>query len=200
MEAFKNITDGFVALMNPDIDTDQILPARFLACTDDSGLGGSLFYDKRFAGTEEERSQFPLNAPQYQGESILLTGVNFGCGSSREHAPWALRDFGIKVIIGSSFGEIFESNCSKNGILLITLAERKIQSILNEPKARLSVDLEKQILSFGNEDINFTIDPFVKVCLAQGMDELDFIFSKTQDIAAFEGLNGTRFPSTQSII
>ncbi len=185
MNAFTTVTSSVVRLLVDDIDTDQIIPARFLKVTDKKGLGERLFADWR------QRPDFPLNAPEAKGAAILLAGNNFGCGSSREHAPWALVDFGFRAVIARSFGDIFRQNALKNGLLPIALNDadyaKALAATAADPSARLEVDLPAQrvVLPDGAR-LSFVIDPFTKHCLEKGLDELGYILSLSERIKAYE--------------
>jgi 3-isopropylmalate/(R)-2-methylmalate dehydratase small subunit len=182
---FTTLTSRAVLLPVDDVDTDQIIPARFLKGTAKVGLGQHLFADWR------ARPGFPLLQPSAAGAQILLTGNNFGCGSSREHAPWALVDWGFRVIIGRSFADIFKENATKNGLLLVALPEAaciELESALREhPDRTLHVDLASERVSLRDGgSFPFVIDPFAKHCLASGLDELGYILSFTDRITAHE--------------
>jgi 3-isopropylmalate/(R)-2-methylmalate dehydratase small subunit len=183
-KAFTNLTAKAVVLRADDVDTDQIIPARFLKGTSKLGLGEVLFADWR------TRPGFPLLAPEAAGAQILVCGVNFGCGSSREHAPWALVDFGFRAIIARSFADIFKQNATKNGLLPIALTEAQCQAVeaavAADPNVQLSVDLASERVQLGSESFAFSIDPFAKHCLATGVDELGYILSFADRIAAYE--------------
>ena len=185
MTAFAALTAKAVVLPADDVDTDQIIPARFLKGTSKRGLGDVLFADWR------TRPGFPLLAPEAEGAQILVTGVNFGCGSSREHAPWALVDFGFRAIIARSFADIFKENATKNGLLPIALPEEACQQVerivREEPQLLLHVDLPGQrvVLPDGTS-FAFAIDAFAKHCLVNGLDELGYILSFADRIAAHE--------------
>ena len=192
MEKFTTL-DG-VAAPFPMIncDTDRIIPARFLKTIKRTGLGKNLFNDVRFKKDGSEDPDFVLNKPAYRNSKLLVAGDNFGCGSSREHAPWALADFGIRCVIASSFADIFYNNSFKNGMLLITLPQDIVDKLMrdaeNGENARLSIDLEKQqITRPDGEVIDFDIDPFKKYCLLNGLDDIGLTMQKEDKIASFEG-------------
>ncbi len=183
-----------VPLPNENVDTDQITPARFLKVTGKTGLGKILLYDWRFDGTGRPRPEFILNRPGIEGAAILLAGDNFGCGSSREHAPWALADFGFRALISTSFADIFRNNCLKNGILPIVVdkaAHAKLFRLSAErPEAEVGVDLQSQTLSLQDgEIVTFPVDPFAKKCLLEGVDELGYLLSLSARIAAYEAVD-----------
>ncbi len=190
MAQFTSLTSRVVALPVNDIDTDQIIPARFLKATDKKGMGDNLFADWRYSNDGSPKQDFVLNQPQAAGCQILLAGDNFGCGSSREHAPWALTGFGFRAVISTSFADIFRSNALKNGLLPIIVDESTHQRLLamvgENPGLELTIDLATQTLSFPGGSVSFPIDPFNKTCLLNGVDELGYILSFEKDIAAFE--------------
>ena len=167
MEKFKKVKTIITPLNQVNVDTDQIIPKQFLKLVQKSGFGKYLFFNWRYDENENEKSDFVLNDKNYQNSQILVTGDNFGCGSSREHAVWALKDFGFLVIIAPSFADIFYSNCFKNGVLPITLEENIIEKLIKETD-ELEVDLENQILKTNSEDISFNIDSHKKKILLEG--------------------------------
>jgi 3-isopropylmalate/(R)-2-methylmalate dehydratase small subunit len=187
--AFTTLTGRAVMLPADDVDTDQIIPARFLKGTSKTGLGDHLFADWR------AQPNFPLLAPEATGAQILVTGVNFGCGSSREHAPWALVDFGFRAIIGRSFADIFKENATKNGLLPIALSEEACEHVEHalraDPRLEFRVDLEAQQVSLPDgTNFRFLIDAFAKHCLINGIDELGYILSFEERIALHEQRRG----------
>ena len=184
-----NILKGIPAnLPMINIDTDMIIPKQFLKTIKKTGLGKSLFFEMRYDDNGNKINEFALNQEPYNSSSILLTGKNFGCGSSREHAPWALLDFGIKCVISSSFAEIFYNNCFKNGMLPIVLDEKKIEELVQYPqrKESIEINLEDQKVVFGNNKIKFNIDPFKKKCLLNGLDDIAISLEKSKKISSFE--------------
>jgi len=184
-----NILKGIPAnLPMINVDTDMIIPKQFLKTIKRTGLGESLFFEMRYDNSGKKIEKFILNNDPYNNSSILLTGKNFGCGSSREHAPWALLDFGIKCIISSSFADIFYNNCFKNGMLPIILSEKKIEELIqySERKESIEINLEEQRISFGNKIINFEIDPFKKKCLLNGLDDIALSLEKSEKISSYE--------------
>jgi 3-isopropylmalate/(R)-2-methylmalate dehydratase small subunit len=191
MAQFTTLTSRVMPLPINDIDTDQIIPAQFLKVTDKNGLADALFFHWRYNDDKSPKAEFVLNKPQYQGTQILLAGDNFGCGSSREHAPWALTSYGFRAVISTSFADIFRSNALKNGLIPIIVDEqthKMLFDLIEEvPNAEFNVDLESQTLSFPNGSVQFPIDPFNKACLLNGVDELGYILSFENEIAAFEG-------------
>ncbi len=188
MEKF-NILKGIPAnLPMINIDTDMIIPKQFLKTIKRTGLGKSLFFEMRYDEDGKDIKEFLLNQKPYKNSSILLTGKNFGCGSSREHAPWALLDFGIKCIISASFADIFYNNCFKNGILPIVLDKKKIEELIqySERKENIEINLEQQQILFGNKEIKFEIDPFKKDCLINGLDDIAMSLEKSEKITSYE--------------
>ena len=190
MAQFTSLTSRVVALPVNDIDTDQIIPARFLKATDKNGMGDNLFADWRYHSDGSPKPDFALNQPEAAGRQILLAGDNFGCGSSREHAPWALTGFGFRAVISTSFADIFRSNALKNGLLPIIVDAATHQRLLTlveeNPAVELTIDLATQTLTFPGGSVSFPIDPFNKTCLLNGVDELGYILSFEKEIAAFE--------------
>ena len=188
MEKF-NILKGVPAnLQMINVDTDMIIPKQFLKTLKRSGLGKSLFFEMRFDEQGKKIDNFVLNKEPYNKSSILLTGKNFGCGSSREHAPWALLDFGIKCIISPSFADIFYNNCFKNGMLPIVLSQNNLEEIIEYSKRKemIEINLTKQEIKFGNKTINFEIDPFKKECLLNGLDDISLSLEKSDKISFYE--------------
>ena len=185
MEPFENVKSIVTPLDKVDVDTDQIIPKQFLKLVQKSGFGKFLFFNWRYDENENMKSDFILNDPKYDGSKILVTGDNFGCGSSREHAVWALDDYGFSVIISSSFADIFFSNCFKNGILPISLESKIIKKLLQETNA-IEVDLENQIIKTSSEDISFEINSHKKKILLEGLDDIAQTFQYKDKISAFE--------------
>ena len=171
-----------------NIDTDMIIPKQFLKTIKRTGLGKNLFFDMRYDDNGNEIEDFTLNQEPYNKSKIMIVGKNFGCGSSREHAPWALLDFGITCVISSSYADIFYNNCFKNGILPITLKEEKIKELTEyaNRKEEISIDLIEQKIIFGNNEIKFEIDPFKKKCLVEGLDDIALSLEKSEKISSFE--------------
>jgi len=191
MPQFTTLSSRLVALPVDNIDTDQIIPARYLKVTDKVGLGEGLFSDWRYRPDGTPRLEFVLNQPENRGAQILLAGDNFGCGSSREHAPWALLGYGFRAIISTSFADIFRNNALKNGLLPICVDAsthaRLLQFVENTPTLELTVDLATQTLTLpGDEAVIFPIDSFAKKCLLNGLDELDYLLSFSDKITAYE--------------
>ena len=184
-----NILKGIPAsLPMMNIDTDMIIPKQFLKTIKSTGLGRSLFFEMRYDEHGKKIEKFVLNNKPYDSSSILITGKNFGCGSSREHAPWALLDFGIKCVISSSFADIFYNNCFKNGMLPIILDEEKIAELVqySERKENIEINLKEQEIIFGNKRIKFKIDSFKKKCLLEGLDDIALSLEKSEKISLYE--------------
>ncbi len=171
-----------------NIDTDMIIPKQFLKTIKRTGLGKNLFFEMRYDQSGKEIDDFILNNSPYNNSKILIAGKNFGCGSSREHAPWALMDFGITCVISSSYADIFYNNCFKNGILPITISENQIKEIseYSNRKEEISVNLPEQTISFGNKEIKFEIDQFKKKCLIEGLDDIALSLEKSEKIVSYE--------------
>jgi len=185
MEPFKNVKSIVTPFDKVNVDTDQIVPKQFLKLVQKSGFGKFLFFNWRFDENENPKSDFILNNPKYDDSKILVSGDNFGCGSSREHAVWALQDYGFSVIISSSFADIFFSNCFKNGILPITL-DQKIIEMLQQETNPVSVDLEKQTITTDSQEIIFEIDSHKKKILLEGLDDIAQTFQLEDKISEFE--------------
>ena len=184
-----NILKGIPAnLPMMNVDTDMIIPKQFLKTIKRTGLGKSLFYEMRYDENGKKIREFVLNKEPYNNSSILLVGKNFGCGSSREHAPWALLDFGIKCVISSSFADIFYNNCFKNGMLPIVLNEKKIKELAqySDRKENIEINLTKQEITFGNKRIKFEINSFKKKCLLNGLDDIALSLEKSKKISSYE--------------
>ena len=191
VEPIKNITSRVVSLPLDDIDTDQIIPARFLKVTDKAGLAANLFSDWRYKADGTPNPDFILNQSAAQGAQVLFVGNNFGCGSSREHAPWALTGFGFRAVVALSFGDIFRNNALKNGLLPIRVdaaTHQRLRDLLDEiPRSEWTIDLEAQLLKTPDgEAVHFDIDPFSKTCLVQGNDELGYLLSFSDQISEYE--------------
>jgi 3-isopropylmalate/(R)-2-methylmalate dehydratase small subunit len=188
---FTTITSRAVLLPHDDIDTDQIIPARFLKVTSREGLGVDLFHDWRYEAGGAPRADFPLNAPAAAGAQVLIAGHNFGCGSSREHAPWALCDFGFRAVVAGSFADIFRSNALKNGLLPVALGREEHARLCAarqaDPALEVTVDLERQVIEWpGQPPLAFPVDPFARRCLLEGIDELGYLLSLQREIEAHE--------------
>ena len=188
MQKFNLLTSIPAYLPIVNIDTDMIIPKQFLKTIKRTGLGKNLFFEMRYDDNGNEIKDFILNQEPYNQSKILIAGKNFGCGSSREHAPWALLDFGITCVISYSYADIFYSNCFKNGILPIILPEEKIKELseYSKRKEEISVDLKKEKIIFGNNEIKFDIDPFKKKCLLEGLDDIALSLAKKEKITIFE--------------
>jgi 3-isopropylmalate/(R)-2-methylmalate dehydratase small subunit len=191
MAQFTQLTSTLMPLPVNDIDTDQLIPARFLKATDKKGMGDNLFADWRYNPDGSPKPDFVLNNPTFKGAQILLAGDNFGCGSSREHAPWALTGFGFRAVISTSFADIFRNNALKNGLLPIIVDVDTHRALFDwaeeAPTATLSVDLASQTLALPDgRQVTFPIDGFSKSCLLNGVDELGYILGFEQQIAVFE--------------
>jgi 3-isopropylmalate/(R)-2-methylmalate dehydratase small subunit len=190
MQSFTVHTGTVAVLERENIDTDQIIPKQFLKRVERTGYGDVLFFDWRYDREGKPDAAFPLNAPQYKGASILLAGKNFGCGSSREHAVWALRDYGFRAIIAPSFADIFANNCLKNGILTVTLRPSEIVQLLSRDAAglyRVKIDLEQcQVSGNSGFQAHFEIDAFSRTCLLEGLDEIGTTLKHEAEIAKYE--------------
>ena len=195
MEPFRTLSSVAIPLPANDIDTDQIIPARYLKVTGKAGLAEGLFSEWRYFPDGRPRPEFPLNRPEYQGAQLLLAGDNFGCGSSREHAPWALAAWGIRAVISTSFADIFKNNAMKNGLLPVTVdpeTHRRLFALAeSSPAAVITVDLEAQTVAFPGGSASFPIDPFNRLCLLNGTDQLGYILQHEASIAAYEGAHRT---------
>ena len=191
MEKFSNVSGVAAPMPLVNIDTDMIIPKQFLKTIKRSGLGVNLFDEMRYNQDGSEISDFVLNQSAYRNAEIIIAGENFGCGSSREHAPWALKDFGISVVISESFADIFYNNCFKNGILPIKLSKESIDILMDDASkgenARISVDLEEQIVSATDGTIfKFEVDAFKKHCLLNGLDDIGLTYQKIESVDKFE--------------
>jgi 3-isopropylmalate/(R)-2-methylmalate dehydratase small subunit len=191
MEKFEKFSGIAAPMPLVNIDTDMIIPKQFLKTIKRSGLGVNAFAEMRYKSDGSEVEDFVLNKPAYRDSSILVAGDNFGCGSSREHAPWALSDFGIKVVVSTSFADIFFNNCFKNGMLPIILPADQVEILMNDSEkgsnARIEVDLEAQtIISSDGKVFSFEVDPFKKHCLLNGLDDIGLTMEKSSSIDAFE--------------
>jgi 3-isopropylmalate/(R)-2-methylmalate dehydratase small subunit len=184
---FTTLTSRTFVLAQESIDTDQIIPARFLTTTNREGLGASAFYDWRYDASGKLIAEAPLNNVDTQEHRVLVAGDNFACGSSREHAPWALLDFGFRVIVSTSIADIFTSNALKNGLLPVIVDPETHARLLADPGGRVTVDLERCELTVGNEPpVRFTVDPFSRRCLLDGVDQLGHLLNQLPAIEAFE--------------
>ena len=196
MKKFSSIKSIPAYLPIVNIDTDMIIPKQFLKTIKRTGLGKNLFFEMRYDQSGKEINDFILNNSPYDNSKILIAGKNFGCGSSREHAPWALLDFGITCVISSSYADIFYNNCFKNGILPITISEDQIKEIseYSKRKEEISVNLPEQTINFGNKEIKFEIDQFKKKCLLEGLDDIALSLEKSEKIISYENKIKTSKP------
>jgi len=197
MKPFETLTSRIIALPVENIDTDQIIPARFLKTTSKAGLGKSLFADWRYDADGEPKPDFALNQPEAQGAHILLAGDNFGCGSSREHAPWALTDFGFRAVVSTSFADIFRNNALKNGLLPVIVDDethRQLFSLVEEePDTQITIDLGTQTLRLPDgRGVTFPLDEFSKTCLLEGIDQLGYLLKHEVGTATYEGSHPPR--------
>jgi 3-isopropylmalate/(R)-2-methylmalate dehydratase small subunit len=187
MDPIRTFQSKTVVLPIDNVDTDQIIPARFLKVTSKIGIGANLFSDWRYDADGKPKPDFVLNRPEAKGATVLVAGDNFGCGSSREHAPWALYDYGFRAIVSTSIADIFKSNSLKNGLLPIVVGSGIHGRLVAEPGMSVSVSLEDQTLTLADgAKENFKVDPFARYCLLHGQDELDFLLAQETDIAGFE--------------
>ncbi|MDQ6879477.1 MAG: 3-isopropylmalate dehydratase small subunit [Candidatus Dormibacteraeota bacterium] len=192
MEPVSRVTGRMAPLDRADVDTDQIIPKQFLKRIERTGYGPFLFYDWRAGG------DFVLDRPEYRGASVLVTGGNFGCGSSREHAPWAIQDAGYRAIVSPSFADIFRANCYKTGILAVTLPDSQVRHLVDlaseDPTAEITVDLEAQEVRGDGFAYRFEIDPFARDMLLHGLDEITLVERHTQEVSAFEAQRPSWLP------
>ena len=196
-EPFTTFSSALIPLPAENVDTDQIIPARFLKTTEKSGLADALFYDWRYDADGQPKADFVINLPQMQGRQVLLAGDNFGSGSSREHAPWALTSWGIRAILSTSFADIFSSNALKNGLLPIVVDEDTHRQLFDQfaaqPEAQVTVDLEAQVVHLpGDQDLAFEVDPFARQMLLEGKDEIGWVLDRSDQIDAWEAANPAR--------
>ncbi len=199
MEKFENVSGVAAPMPLINIDTDMIIPKQFLKTIKRTGLGVNLFDEMRYDSEGNEIADFVLNQPAYRNAEIIVAGDNFGCGSSREHAPWALQDFGVKVVISTSFADIFYSNCFKNGILPVVLPKEAVDALMDDAQkgenARIAVDLENQTVSAADgEEYKFEVDAFKKHCLMNGLDDIGLTMQKVDAIDVFEAKYGESMP------
>jgi 3-isopropylmalate/(R)-2-methylmalate dehydratase small subunit len=187
MEPIKTIRSRTAVLPLSNIDTDQIIPARFLRATTREGFGKHLFSEWRYDESGAPRADFVLNKPEAQGCKVLVAGRNFGCGSSREHAPWALTDYGFRAVVSTEFADIFRNNSLKNGLVPVLVDEETSQWLLANPGAEISIDLDTSTLTLPTgKNVKFPLEAFSRYCLMNGVDELGFLLSKNAEIAAYE--------------
>ncbi|MEJ1098351.1 MULTISPECIES: 3-isopropylmalate dehydratase small subunit [unclassified Pseudoxanthomonas] len=193
MSGFKALKSKSVVLRETNIDTDQIIPARFLSTTERTGLGKHAFNDWRWQADGSPNPSFPFNQPENAGRNILLAGRNFGCGSSREHAPWALTDLGLRAVISSEIADIFRNNSLKNGLLPIVLEEEIVQSLMARPDDELVVDIATRELRAPDGSVfTFPLDSFAQTCLIEGVDEMGYLLARHSDIATYEATRYAR--------
>ena len=187
MKAIKRMQGRTVVLPTRDIDTDQIIPARFLTTTSSEGLGKNAFYDLRYNKDGSEKADFALNQPAAEGCSILIGGNNFGCGSSREHAPWALLDYGFEAVISTEIADIFKNNALKNGLLAVEIDEKTHEWLIANPGADIKIDVETSSITLPDgREVDFTMESFARYCLLEGIDQLGFLQNAAASIEAFE--------------
>jgi 3-isopropylmalate/(R)-2-methylmalate dehydratase small subunit len=187
MEPIKTIRSKTIVLPVENVDTDQIIPARFLKVTSKSGLGANLFADWRYEKDGSPKPDFVLNRPEAAGAQVLVAGDNFGCGSSREHAPWALTDYGIRAVISTTIADIFRNNALKNGLVPVVVDEATHARLLASPGMEVTLDLERTTLTFDDgASVEFPIDPFARYCLLNGVDELAFLLGQEAAIQEYE--------------
>jgi 3-isopropylmalate/(R)-2-methylmalate dehydratase small subunit len=195
MKPFTTLKSKIIPLPYRNVDTDQIIPARYLKVTDKEGLAEGLFYDWRYQDGGQPNPEFVLNRAEYQEAKILLAGDTFGCGSSREHAPWALTGWGIQAVISTSFGDIFRNNALKNGLLPVIVDEETHQSLFDltveAPQVEITIDLENlSVVLPDGRNVGFPIDPFARKCLLEGVDQLGYILSFEDQISTYEAKHG----------
>jgi len=196
METFTVLSGVAAKLDIQNVDTDMIIPKQFLKTIKRTGLGVSLFYEMRYLADGAENSDFVLNSGPWRNASILVAGKNFGCGSSREHAPWALKDFGIRVVVAESFADIFYNNCFKNGMLPIVQERAQIEELFAacESGEEVTVDLPRQVIRTAGAEYAFQVDEFRKNCLLGGLDDIGITLQKADAIAAFEDRRASQYP------
>lgn len=187
MDPIKTLRSRTVVLPMSDVDTDQIIPARFLTTTTRSGLGANLFADWRYGSDRAPKADFVLNRPEAKGCTILVAGNNFGCGSSREHAPWALTDYGFRAVVSTQIADIFRSNSLKNGLVPVVVDQRTHGWLMEHPGAEVTIDLETTSLTLpGGQSVRFPLEPFARYCLMNGVDELGFLLERENEIRGYE--------------
>ena len=193
MEPIRTLRSRTVVLPVSDVDTDQIIPARFLTTTTRAGLGANLFADWRYRADGAPMADFVLNRPEARGCAILIAGNNFGCGSSREHAPWALVDFGFRAVVSTQFADIFRNNALKNGLLPVIVEAAAHGWLMQHPGADVSIDLETTTLTLPTgQAVRFPLEPFARHCLMSGVDELGFLLARASDVDAYERRAGAK--------
>ena len=187
MDPIKTLRSRTVVLAVSDVDTDQIIPARFLTTTTRSGLGANLFADWRYGSDGTPKADFVLNRPEAKGCTILVAGNNFGCGSSREHAPWALMDYGVRAVVSTQIADIFRNNSLKNGLLPVIVDQATHAWLLEHPGVEVTIDLDGTSLTLpSGQSVRFPLEPFARYCLMNGIDELGFLLGREQEIRAYE--------------
>jgi 3-isopropylmalate/(R)-2-methylmalate dehydratase small subunit len=187
LDPIKTLRSRTVVLAASNVDTDQIIPARFLTTTTRSGLGANLFADWRYGGDGAPQADFVLNRPEAAGCAILVAGSNFGCGSSREHAPWALMDYGFRAVVSTEIADIFRGNALKNGLLPVIVDPATHGWLLEHPGAEITIDLQSTTVTLPTgQAVGFPLEPFARYCLTNGVDELGFLLGRDQEIRAFE--------------
>ncbi len=202
MQPFIKHNGLVIPIGRVNVDTDQMVPKQFLKALTREGFGRVLFYDWRYVEGEKPNPDFVLNFPRYQGASVMLARANFGCGSSREHAPWAILDYGVRAIVAPSYADIFYNNCFKNGILPVTLPDEQVDELFRRteknPGYQLTVDLERQVVSDGDGlEYSFTVDPFRRECLLKGLDDIGLSLRFEDQISAYER---QRHPSATMVV
>jgi 3-isopropylmalate/(R)-2-methylmalate dehydratase small subunit len=202
MEPITAFTSTVIPLPVDNVDTDQIIPARFLKAIDKSGMGDNLFADWRYEADGTPKPDFILNRPEMTGRMVMLAGDNFGAGSSREHAPWALVGYGIRAVLSTSFADIFKGNALKNGLLPIVIdqatSDRLFAMLEADPDTEVTVDLERQVVTVPGGEVEFTVDPFSRSMLLQGTDELGYLLGHDEQIAAYEAAHPARIDTVAS--
>ncbi len=204
MTAFTTLTSTMIPIQMENVDTDQIIPARYLKVTDKAGLGEALFADWRYNEDGSPRPEFPLNLSRHQGAQILVAGENFGCGSSREHAPWALIGYGIQAVISTRFADIFRNNALKNGLLPITVDKSTLQQLFSlideDPGSEVTIDLAEQSVTLPDgRRVSFPIDGFAKTCLLEGVDQFGYLYQQMPQIEVYEAAHPARVSTTDPV-
>ncbi|HET9107236.1 MAG TPA: 3-isopropylmalate dehydratase small subunit [Steroidobacteraceae bacterium] len=196
MDPIKTLRSRTVVLPASDVDTDQIIPARFLTTTTRSGLGAHLFADWRYGSDGQPKTEFVLNRPEAKGCTILVAGHNFGCGSSREHAPWALTDYGFRAVVSTQIADIFRNNSLKNGLLPVIVDQAAHAWLMEHPGAEVTVDVETSTLTLPTgQTARFPLEPFSRYCLMNGVDELGFLLNREQEIRGYEQRRASGLPA-----
>ena len=190
MNPLREIRSRTVVLPAENVDTDQVIPARFLVTTSRDGLGEGLFADWRYDGEGNPRPDFVLNRDSARGASVLVAGRNFGCGSSREHAVWALQGGGLQAVVSTEFADIFRGNALKNGLVPVVVDEATHARLVESPGTEVTIDIDAKTIAFGSRRTSFPLEPFARYCLLNGLDELEFLLGREPGIAAFEKARG----------